>query len=280
MKKIVLTEEEQQLIKKLYTQGFGYKKITPYVPPYSTTVIYRFLKEEGLIDHHRNVRKNFFNEDFFDNIDTEEKAYWLGYLFADGNINKRTTSITCHPQDKKHLQKLQKSLNSQTSPKTYKQNSFGTDTEIVKFNFYSIKMVNSLRNLGCIERKSTILQPPSCDKIPKELVNHFLRGYFDGDGSVSIVKNQTKKSTNSYVWHVHICGTKQFLEWYKNQLKLDNAITQDSRSCDSYTLSLGGTIKVYEKFFLPLYNNATIFLPRKYSKFEQLKNKLTSPFNE
>lgn len=105
MKRIEIDSKTQSEIIKMYTEDKkGYKTIQKELNlPYSTIVVLRFLKENNLMDKNRVSRKYKFDENFFENIDTEEKAYWLGFIYADGAVFKRTLSIRLSTKDIHHL---------------------------------------------------------------------------------------------------------------------------------------------------------------------------------
>lgn len=139
----------------------------------------RFQKDS----QHR--RKYKINHNFFKNIDTEEKAYWLGFIAADGNvrsvvtdkIHRYTLSITLRESDRHHLEKFRDVLYRGDKPKITKNRS-GCVLEVSsKQNYYN------LVNAGICDRKSLTLTFPT---IQNALLKHFIRGYFDGDGWISV----------------------------------------------------------------------------------------------
>lgn len=67
----------------------------------------------------------------------------------------------------------------------------------------SQKTVNDLKRLGCTEQKSLNLTFPTKEQVPPHLLHHFIRGYFDGDGSISLYNND---------YHVSIVGTESFIK--------------------------------------------------------------------
>ena len=147
--------------------------------------IYKKIKDEFNI-RKTTVRKKKFkcNENFFEVIDTEEKAYWLGFLYADGCVQQKgnyyTTKIDLATIDRNHIEKFKKSLDSNHNINDYKDHS--------KIVIGSKKMFNDLNNKGCVPKKTLILEFPTIEQVPEHLVHHFIRGYFDGDGTINIMK--------------------------------------------------------------------------------------------
>ena len=140
-------------------------------------------------------RKMYLNQEFFNSIDTEEKAYVLGFLFADGYNNevKNQISIRLHKKDIDILIKIRDLLfpNKDKMIRIYKE-------LYADLSINSLKISKDLSKLGCIQNKSLILKFPN---ISSELIPHFIRGYFDGDGCISIKKE----------FQLNITGTKEFI---------------------------------------------------------------------
>src|SRR5690606_21393784 len=143
-------------------------------------------------------KKYNFNESFFETIDTEEKAYWLGFIAADGNINDRgenkskSLHIGLSFKDKNHLLKFMININYSHLLIEIKERIINLKKRrYVRLNLNSKKMYNDLLDKGITPRKSLTLKPPK--NVPKDLVRHWIRGYFDGDGSVHIYNDKRDK---------------------------------------------------------------------------------------
>lgn len=195
------------------------------------------------------------NQSFFETIDTEEKAYWLGFLYADGYNNEKTGSIelTLQALDLTHVELFKKAINSEhrISKKTINDRYI-----CYRLSFCSRIMSDYLASHGCVQAKSLILEFPKI--LPDELINHFVRGYFDGDGSVSVNPN-----TKSY--NFHILGTENFLEKTREYMGLSDTKLDKKGEC--YDLRYSGRqnlLKIKEY----LYKDATIYLERKKQKFD------------
>ena len=147
-------------------------------------ILSNYFKSKG-IKINPNGKQNI-NSNIFNTIDTEEKAYWLGFLYADGNVlDNNTISLELSTVDKEHLIKFNSFLN--------KSLDIREDKNRVRCIFKDTTIKNSLVNLGCIPRKSLVLRFPKDKQVPKRLKRHFVRGYIDGDGSIY------KSNNNIYI---------------------------------------------------------------------------------
>lgn len=222
------------------------------------------------------TQKYITNEYFFDIIDTEEKAYILGFLYADGNnyINgTHSYEVSCKLQlgDKVILEKMRDLL----SPSSQIKKIFDKKTS----NYYWLFRVNSkimtdqLTKLGCVPAKSLILKFPEW-LTDKKLQQHFIRGYSDGDGSIYNRKPTLTKQVN---WGWKISSTGQFClvikDIIENTLDIHCSIslTHSKTNQITTTLSVGGNLQV-KKVLNWLYQDATIYLPRKFDRYQEFIN--------
>ena len=125
-----------------------------------------------------------FNSKKFDIINTEEKAYWLGFLYADGcvSVNIENLELGLQACDVGHLHKFNRFMESEDNNVFYHPKI--TETKV--FDEYQWKMTSkhlcsTLCSYGCVPRKSLILQFPN-ESIFEDpnLIRHFIRGYWDG----------------------------------------------------------------------------------------------------
>ena len=159
-------------------------------------VIYIVKKYSSIrsLQESKNLSKIKVNDYYFSSINSEHKAYWLGFLYADGNISKRKNEITLtlKKSDYKHLQKFIDDLEIQKSVSFYtiKSGKF-KGKESCSVGFSSNIMKQDLILYGCTPNKSLTLEFPNkaIFKDP-DLIRHFIRGYFDGDGSVFTSKEK------------------------------------------------------------------------------------------
>ena len=222
----------------------------------------------------RKGQINSFDESFFEKIEREEQAYWLGFLYADGYVKKTRSKdqqcfgITLSARDKEHLEKFKVSLSASHPIKIYSRLG---KKDYCRIEFYNDKVSGDLIRLGCVENKTLILDFPSGEQVPKELINHFLRGYFDGDGCLSF----WQKEKSSYLkFSFSVLGTQEFLKGFQKTLKMSFQFSQrfPERKKNNYTLSICGNQQIIKVCDF-LYRDATIYLERKYEKYVLLKNK-------
>lgn len=235
----------------------------------SRTAIERILKENNIHYPQISNRKHNLNENFFEKIDSEHKAYWLGFIYADGCVFKKRRTLTIRlKKDADNIQlleQLKKDLECDYEIKYGKQNSWGTITQYCVLSIFSKKIIEDLIKLGCYNKKSLILIFPSEEIVPLEFQKDFIRGYFDGDGAISY----TTKTC-----HITFCGTYEFLLGVKEFFNLTHFPLHDSRKDNNkniYYLGFGGNLQVLDKMN-KIYKNATIYLPRKYKIFQKLQN--------
>lgn len=210
-------------------------------------------------------RKHNFDLNYFENIDTEEKAYWLGFLYADGYVSySGLISLGLSKQDELHLNKLKKCVKADSVNLIYKK-----ETSSCTLNLCSVKMARDLIKLGCTQKKSTTLKFPTEDQVPNHLIHHFMRGYFDGDGCIYIQGNKSNINFS-------LLGTKSFLDNYEkilldgiNRTKPNKRIHQKHWNENTECISYGGKKQVISIYNF-LYKDATVYLKRKYDKFNTL----------
>jgi len=257
-------------IPKLINEGKTIKEMSKILN-ISISAINRRCKELSLsVPNHHNALK--FDNTVFDCIDSEEKAYWLGFLYADGNVHSSSNivSISLKGDDIEHLQKFRQFLKAVASVKMGKVQLNNKEYKICNFSVCNKHFKQQLANLGCVPKKSLILQFPSLDVFQrKELVYDFIRGYIDGDGCLTFSKNGRLQ--------LSLAGTKEFLNgvlsifpnkfsMYKPKNVKNNVwiLSNCGANADDVTYTL--------------YAKATTFLQRKYDRFAVLNRKVQNNY--
>lgn len=254
------TYDELEYLKENY-QDKSYKEIGEYLG----------RKEQAIRSklHYLGLKKSIHhcNYNYFETIDTEDKAYWLGFIYADGNINKAKNTLTINLQgrDYKHLEKLNKCIDGNFAVKRFDANKSGHIYKMCQILVYSTKMANDLISHGVIPNKTDKITFP---ELPRHLIRHFIRGYFDGDGS--ICERKHKKGLSDLACSF-ACGNKLFLEslravLFQNDIK--SYLVKDKRG-EKFSLSLAG-LQNPDIFLHYIYNDANIYLDRKYLRKEEL----------
>ena len=197
-----------------------------------------------------NVLKNF------EIIDTEEKAYWLGFMYADGCVGSKEDKIELGlaEKDLKQIEKFRDFMGI-TNQINYREN-----TKSYRMSFRSKNCKADLIKQGCIPRKSLLLNFPIEEQVPKELVRHFIRGYFDGDGWFT--------NTES-CFQVGIIGTENFIKGFLDNIEIqnkENKIFTVHRE-DGAKRYIFGAYEDVLSFLNWIYKDATIYLDRKYNHY-------------
>lgn len=123
-----------------------------------------------------------YNRHIFDNIDTPDKAYWLGFIVADGYLNdsKNMLRIKIGDKDKHHLEKFIDFLEGDKMMlKSEIHNTTGNTQWYV--STYAPQIHNALNNLNVEQAKSGNEHIPP---IEKQYIRDFIRGLWDGDGFI------------------------------------------------------------------------------------------------
>jgi len=233
----------------------------------SQWTVLKHLKKLGL---RRTIRHFITNPDFF-NIMTPENSYWGGFIAADGCVSRNALEIELSIIDAEHLKTICKFVGRDDSLFFRKRYRNGKIFEYASVSVLSAKIIEDLfKNFNIVPCKSLILQPPD---LPRCLRRHFIRGYFDGDGSIG--------------WHKHnrtirlnfASGSKVFLEWIWDTIReelgcLGQRSIGYSKDSKTKTLSLSGdaAIRIFEWMYED--GGEGLCLERKLKIFKKLKVRL------
>lgn len=256
--------EQKKLLEaeRLYHQGKTIYEASRIVK-ISTGIFSDYLRNKGY-DTYLKSRKYCVNETIFNQIDSEEKAYWLGFLYADGYVSKGdryTVELALNYEDFDHLLKFRNFLQSNV-PIREKESKIG-DKVYKSFclSIHNKQIHNSLKRLGCTTNKSLNLVFPNNTILPREFIHPFMRGYFDGDGTV-----YTTEKTIQF----ELLGTKDFLLEVRQLYNLSN--TKFKKNGRAYGTRHGKIRDVYY-FFKCIYGDSNIHLGRKYKKVKEFFDK-------
>jgi DNA-binding transcriptional regulator WhiA len=258
MEKLLLNETD---VVNQYNRLKNIHKVAKYFNV-SISPITRILKSNGF---DLTNRRYDVNHNYFDVIDTEEKAYWLGFLFADGYIRERKSGnsleIKLSIKDRHHLEKFRNSIGSNHNIvdgfNRVKYKDGVSSSHMSTLAIYSKQLVESIKNQGIHSRKTFTIEKPNIDN---DLTHHFIRGYFDGDGTVRFVE---KKLNGTGI----ACASEKFREFIINEL-FDNGIT--IKHYGDIHLHIQNKVD-NNKFYNYIYNNATIYLERKKEIYERFR---------
>lgn len=305
--------EEHHKIKSidLYLSGISSEKISDILN-ISSDAVRDILKSNNIPIRppQENKRRNQIKSDFFETIDNEEKAYFLGLMYADGNLSSRSAqiSITLKESDSHILENFSNIIYGFIKLKTYhtevskiidKETGTIIDTifgnkknDTIKINnyfydikkevrtyttlsFYGQKIYNDLCNLGCHPNKSFTINFPTSNIIPDHLMQHFIRGFYDGDGGISLIS-----SADGSRARVYFTSTDAMLVGIKNYLfdKLNiqfGPLTSKKKHIrqnkNTRSIEMKATEDV-KKFCSFLYKDANVYLHRKFDKYKNFLN--------
>lgn len=239
----------------------------------SSTKISSDLKKYGIVVENFH-NKSKFNEHIFDIIDTEEKAYWLGFIFADGYIsssdikgkNKYQFELSLSGKDASHLLKFNKFVsyvgnNVKFGNIKLKEKTFTR----CRWSVSNKHLWETLNAYGCTPKKSLTLTFPDKNIFTEQkLIIPFIRGYFDGDGCVYELKGKSPSLA------ISVLGTTQFLNPIVELFFPRNLTKNHDKNNVTYMYALNRRQAFV--FLYVIYYNASIYLNRKYQKFYNWKN--------
>lgn len=272
--KIFIPSEIESLIVEDYKNGNSVLQISKkYGYKYDKT--YSVIKKHNLEIRGNDYNSKIYHVDshVFDIIDSEEKAYWLGFLYADGCVlntgSNYKMSLALFDKDINHLMKFKSFLNTNNPIKIYNGNH---NNKYCRISVIDYNICMSLIDKGVYERKTEIIKYPSF--LNSELDRHFIRGYVDGDGCITYHKHNINK--DRYVFSLKILSTKEMLYEIHKRLpsnKSNMPILQKRRKneVNNYSLEYGGN-KQTLNILNYLYGESNIYLDRKYERYLLLKS--------
>lgn len=258
------TEEiVEKAVKLVKEHGYNQKQAAEELNVYYRTLLKKINKKYGSLNGYKG-KKNVDSK-YFNIIDTEHKAYWLGFLTADGHLSKKgMLEITLAEKDYKILEEFKKDLKSE-HPINYRVCKYkgGKEFGQYRISFTDQEIASDLRRYGFTNNK-TFDQYIPFDYIPKDLMRHYVRGYFDGNGSAF---NNGGARLNLLV------GCTASIKMANDLI----TVLFDYDISSTYGIDRRGENKVYSVFvnrtremqrlFKWFYEDATIYLNRKYEKF-------------
>lgn len=258
-RKVITEELKQEIIKYYLSQPMTIKQVEDKYE-LSHPTITKILKD---VPKYTKAKLNNPNmkEHFFQEINEEAKAYFLGLLISDGNVFKDNTgrqasiSITLDLKDEYMLEKFKEVLQANTS--------VGHDgRDCGQIAVRSNIMAEDLAKYGVVPRKSYNTYLPL---ISKEMMPHLIRGIFDGDGSIMAKPNPSNDGHNRFLHSISFCGTHQLMEDISNYI-LENlgikTTVYDYKDRNLSELKIQNIDNI-AKFGYWIYRNSTIFLNRK-----------------
>lgn len=264
-----LNDKDKEFIKKLYLNGLTSKEIYEkyYIDKIGCQeVIERVVRKFGIA--RKGGYKNEFNHDYFENIDSEIKAYFLGFILMDGNVHEcknkncsKIIQINLSLKDKYILETFKKEIECDNKISEYNK---GKRHEC-RFGVYSNKMANDLSKYGVVPNKSLILE--KLPLIDNKFIPDLIRGIFDANGSVYIRNNKYKKLMITFY------STHKMLESIMNKLiesiNIDMHKITDQKKTNVSLFSLSKKEDIINFYRYIYYKKDIIYLKRKKDKFDE-----------
>lgn len=209
---------------------------------------------------------NGISSELFKNIDDEDSAYWLGFLYADGNIRKDRNEISLELQekDKKTIEDFHLYCKNKNQ---IREHNISRNNKIYKSyvsSFSSASVKENLISLGCVPKKSLILTFPNEQQVPQKYIYDFIRGYIDGDGYIQY-------DYEKHRYRIVVLGTKEFLQGLMQRANLLEycSIIKDNNS-NIYILTISNKAFVF-KLLTKLYEKSKFHLERKFDIYLKAK---------
>jgi hypothetical protein len=253
------TDSQELDIVNMYLSGLGTGDLAKIFMCHRATTL-DVLKRHSIVrrTNSQAQRKYTLDEDVFDVIDSEQKAYWLGFLFADGSTSnsRNSVSLGLAIKDIEHLEKFRNFVGSNLPIKIVDSKLNDKIYQSCYFSFRGYHIHNRLQELGISPNRPNPLI--TFQNIPEYLKHHWIRGWFDGDGSVVIYKNRYIRY--DFLGHNEtIMQISEYLDYrsmfsfpYKRSEKLWGFSINNRNTC--------------RKLMDFMYRDATLYLDRKYIK--------------
>ena len=256
-----ITQQQIDLAIEMKSNGIHIDKIAEEL----NVKVYRLRVHKIHLINPETERKELypFNLDYFKDIDTEDKAYFLGLIAADGSISSSGLKIELQEEDNYILEKFRDIISpsrpihifdrTAKKPNSKVTNCFGISSKYLEPIFKEYHIVN---------RKS--FKNTQLPKLNKEFMPHFIRGYFDGDGSVYVSKN------NLYIKFIgNTLFINELLEYLVNELNITKVKCHQAKDGQAYTnyfsIARKDDIKLLYNY---MYTNSNFYLTRKKLKFD------------
>ena len=211
-------------------------------------------------------RKYTLNESYFDVIDAPNKAYILGFLYADGYNNRINNSVvlSLSKEDREILEKISEEVGSNKPlfESDYINKNDGTERHMLILTMASKHMCESLEKWGLTQNKTFTITFP--DFLKEDLIPHFIRGYFDGDGCACSTFDKGRPK-----FQITLMSSTQFCNGLIDYLETQDIhfyINQPLRKSEKNKIVRSGSNKELPKFINLIYKDADLYLNRKRNK--------------
>lgn len=235
-------------------------------------------------------QKYKINNDYFKKIDTPDKAYILGFMYADGCVYEKWSKIDLQIGDIKILEMMKSFMGNECPIRIYqdkktwfynenKERVYYPKQDTCRMDIYSPQISNDLIACGCIKRKTYDLTFPNEDILPVDLQRHFIRGYLDGDGSISFSERKRVGEGSYEHFNMTFTGTYEIVSAIKKILNknvcsfVGDIRSRKNNNVNNFTLNICGN-DILLKICEWLYDDTNFYLERKFEKYVKLKEVL------
>lgn len=267
------TEQEKSIILENYIKNKKGLLYTAKLVNSTPNTIKRFLKNQGIYIRNKaeaivtsNKNKELYKDSKYFSNQSPNMAWLLGFIASDGTVRKSKNEIKIGLaiKDKEILDKIKQELKLQVEVKTYTANN-GYDCCSLTWTCEQHK--KDLSKYSIIPNKTFVLKPPY--KLEKKFWIDYIRGYFDGDGSVNNINNRALR------WQI-CSASKEILQWMINffyeeynipKVRIYEKVNPSGNKLYYFQYSTNSAKQIYSI----LYNtNSTLCLKRKKDKFEEI----------
>lgn len=249
---------------ELNASGYTQKEMAKLLKVSRSTVQRTLRRYHIKTPNYHNAVK--FDNCVFDIIDTEEKAYWLGFLYADGAVGllNNNVELSLAIKDISHLEKFKNFIKS---PKDINISTVivgGKCFKRCRLTVTDKHFKTQLIKCGCHPKKSFTITFPDENIVPKQLIAHFIRGYVDGDGCISFCNVKDLK--------ISIIGTIEFLTSIRTIYPNIFSECKKDKRWKGNTYYICAHCSKANKVLTNLYKNSNIYLQRKYNRLAVLSS--------
>jgi hypothetical protein len=263
------TLAQLQKIEELYLQQYTAREIAILLN-INVGIIFKQIKKAGISRPISEAKRKYtINENLFKNIDCYWKAYFLGWMYSDGNIylgaKRNSASLCLSEKDKIVLDYFNNKIYNNLKPLNYRKSRYKKDTlyfcsPLYRLTIDSKIICNDLILQGVFPNKSKIIESPLYLK--EDFFPAFIQGVFEGDGCIKQNRTITNKTIEI------LSASKPFLIWLQKVLQNNYNIVMDIRNQTPTLYVLKTSRKeTIMQFKDLLYTNAEFKLKRKYEKF-------------
>lgn len=251
--------DEKEIIRLYTEENFSASKIGRLFNVDVATITNR-LKSNN-IEVKKTFRKYLIRNDYFEVIDSEDKAYWLGFLIADGYNSGNLIRVDI--QDEGHLEKLRDRIYINCDMPVRKKKNIANGKDIFYLTIQDKKILSDVECLGLVKRKSMIVSYPNIDS---KFDRFFIKGIFDGDGCLTY-----SMDGNYRRYTFSIVGSYDLMKTLQSILSKNDVNIKFRKMKSIYSVYIRGNRQII-KILDWLYNETTTHLDRKYEKYQDMLN--------